>query len=232
MENQLTTTFIPKKPLMETPETGSRPTSRPVGFLSAISTILFLVTLALCAGVYFWKQYETSTVATLATSVTKVEKTFEPELITQLQILDRQLRDANGLLQNHTVLTPLFNALEASTLKQVRFNKFDVSFDPLNGTLVKMSGDADGYRTIAQESDVLGANTYLKNVLFSNFSLTQTGRVSFDLSFSLSPDFTSFVKAPIVTDANNIQTSVPITVQSTTASSVTGTLGTPVTTTH
>jgi hypothetical protein len=144
-QGQFTTTFIPKKPLAEVEPSGAQPVSRPVGLLSSISTILFFITLLLAGGIYFWKSYETSNVAVLADSIKKVEKTFEPELITQLQSLDRQLKNGSLLVKNHTVVSPIFDLLESSTLKQVRFTKFDVAVDDVKGTQVKMSGEAGGY---------------------------------------------------------------------------------------
>lgn len=197
MDNNFTTTFIPKKPMTETVDSGSRPVSRPAGILSSLSLVLFFITLLIAGGVYFWERAMIANVQTLADSVVKVEKTFEPELIVQLQSLDKQLKNGNALLKNHTVITPVFDLLESSTLKQIRFTKFDLTIDEAKGPLVKMSGESDGYRSIAQQSDLLGANAYLKDTIFSNFFLTQRGRVSFDLSFGVRPDFIDFEKAPI-----------------------------------
>jgi hypothetical protein len=60
-----------------------------------------------------------------------------------------------------------------------------------------MSGVADSYQSIAQQSDVLGSNTFLQNVLFSNFFLNQKGQISFDLTFGVKPSFVDFEKAPL-----------------------------------
>lgn len=209
MDNtQLTTTFIPKKPMADVSAAGgTAPVSRPVGLFSTISTILFFVTILISVGVYFWKSYETRQVAVLADSISKIEKTFEPELISKLQKLDKQLKNANTLLASHTVVSPIFDMLESSTLKPVKFTKFDVTFDDAKGTQVKMSGEADGYQSIAQQSDVLGANTFLKDILFSNFFLTQKGKVSFDLSFGARPEFVDFEKAPLAAIASQPQAS-------------------------
>lgn len=196
MENQFTTTFIPKKPMVPQ-QTDTRPVSRPVGFLSSMSLVLFIITLALAAGVFLWEKYETAKVQELAVSVQRVEKKFEPQLITQLQSLDKQLRNANTLLKNHTVTSPLLDLLESSTLKQVQFNKFDLSTDEVKGIQVRMSGVAQDYDTIAQQSEVLGASSFLKNVIFSNFFLTPQGKVNFDLSFGITPEFLGFQTAPL-----------------------------------
>lgn len=198
MENQFTTTFIPKKPIASATTDSNAPVSRPIGLLSTLSVILFFITIAIAGGVYFWEKLETEKVATLADSVSKIEKSFEPELITRLQSLDKQLKNADLILKKHQVITPLFDMLESSTLKQVRFSKIDVAFDDTtNVALIKMSGEADGYRSIAQQSDVFGANQFLKDIIFSNFFLNQKGKVAFDLSFSVKPDFVDFEKAPL-----------------------------------
>ena len=204
-QGQFTTTFIPKKPLMQAP-TENAPISRPVGLLSSVTAILFFVTILIGGGVYFWKSYETSNLATLQTSVTNVSKDFEPQLITQLQSLDIQLKNANTLVGNHTVISPIFDMLEASTLPQVQFSKFSVAFDASKGVQVTMSGVADGYQSIAEQSDVLGANAYLTDVIFSNFSLTQAGQVSFDLSFGVQPQFLNFQTAPLANTAGTTAT--------------------------
>lgn len=197
MDNNFTTTFIPKKPMNEPAENEMQPVSRPAGILSSLSVILFFITILIAGGVFFWEKAAAANVQTLADSVTKVEKNFEPELITQLQTLDKQLKNGNTLLKNHRVITPVFDLLESSTLKQIRFTKFDLVFDDAKGPLVKMSGESDGYRSIAQQSDLLGANAYLKDTIFSNFFLTTKGKVSFDLSFGIRPDFIDFEKAPL-----------------------------------
>jgi len=205
-QGQFTTTFIPKKPLATPEPSGSAPVSRPVGLLSTISVILFFITLLIAGGVYFWEQYQMKNIVSLQDSVAKIEKTFEPESIARLQKVDKQLKNANTLLKNHTVLVPIFDLLESSTLPQVRFTKIDAAFDDAKGLQIRMTGEADGYPSIAQQSDVLEVNQYLKDILFSNFSLNQKGKISFDLSFGVQNDFIDFEKAPIAAPLNTDMT--------------------------
>ena len=238
MENTFTTTFIPKKPIV--PETsGPRPVSRPVGLLSAFSAVLFFVAIVCAVGVYVWQQYETQQSTKLAASIAIVEKSFDPQLITQLQTLDTQLKSANTVLADHTVVTPIFNVLASSTLPQIQFTKMGLIDDPVNGMSVTMSGVADSYQTIAQESDVLGSTSAFKNVLFSNFVLTTAGQISFDLSFDVDPSITNFSTAPLAAPATPVPATtsatqtftLPQTI-STSGSSVTPTHSSGSTTTH
>lgn len=200
-QSQFTTTFIPKKPMVQEVATGA-PVSRPVGILSSVSLILFIITILMGGGVYFWETYTIKNVAVLENSVKTVEKEFEPQLITQLQALDKQLKNANVLIKNHAVVSPIFDLLESSTLKQVQFSKFDLVSEDTKGYSVKMSGVADGYRSIAQQADVLGASSYIKNAIFSNFFLNQQGRVTFDVTFGVTPEFLNFQTAPLVSVQN------------------------------
>lgn len=196
-QGQFTTTFIPKKPLTAPVSNEARPVSRPIGLLSSLAWVIFFITLLLAGGVYFWKGYQEKNLVLLSDSVKKIEKTFEPELVTELQALDRQLKNGSTLIKNHTVVSPIFDLLETATLQSVKFTKFDVVVDDIKGVTVKMSGEADGYRSIAQQSDIFGANSYLKDAIFSNFFLNPKGQISFDVSFGVRPDFVDFEKAPL-----------------------------------
>jgi hypothetical protein len=202
MSEQFTTTFVPKKPITPTLTSGGTQVSRPAGLLTSISTLLFFITLLIAGGVYFWQQFQAGNLVKLQESVATIEKTFEPQLITQLQTLDKQLNNANTVLKNHTVVSPVFSLLETSTLPQVRFTRFDMVNEEGKDAVVKMSGEADGYTFIAQQSDVLSKNTFIKDMIFSNFVLTQRGKISFDVSFSVRSEFTDFERAPLTTSVN------------------------------
>lgn len=203
MSEQFTTTFVPKKPVIQPPASRGASISRPAGLLTTISLFLFFLTAIMAGGIYFWQQFQTGNLDQLQKSVASIEETFEPQFITQLQKLDRQLIHAHTVLKNHTVVSPIFSLLETSTLPQVRFTRFEMTHEEGNDTLVKMSGEADGYTFIAQQSDVLSKNTFIKDMIFSNFVLTERGKISFDVSFSVRPEFVDFERAPLLTSVTN-----------------------------
>jgi hypothetical protein len=121
---------------------------------------------------------------------------FEPSKIVELQTLDRRINDTNELLDNHIAVTPIFSALQESTLKTVQYTKFAYvmptnSGDPIQ---VQMSGKARDYTSIALQSDSLATNKNIHDTIFSNLSLDQqTGTVAFDLVFFVNPDFVHYV---------------------------------------
>jgi hypothetical protein len=184
---ELETTFIPKKPFVtETPEPAAARAGH--GLFNLFATIIFIAALVAATVAYFSKVTFERQVVLMARQLEIARGAFEPGLIAEMQRLDKKLQAASAVLQDHLTLTPLFLELEKNTLKQVQFTDFSYTFEPTKIT-VKMTGRAADYRTIALQNDLLAANKYLKNILFSNMVLDEAGRVNFDLNFNVDPAF-------------------------------------------
>ena len=119
---------------------------------------------------------------------------FEPSKITELQILDKRLNASSEILSKHIAISPIFQALQAITMKTVRFTKFNYDFggDVDDKVNVKMSGAAKGYSFLALQSDLFAENKNFIEPVFSNLSLDLNGNVIFDLSFSVDPSFVDY----------------------------------------
>jgi hypothetical protein len=194
MENDFRTTFIPKKPIVPQAAPTSAPVSKPVGILFVLAVIIFIASLAIAAGTYFYKSYQSKQVADLAVSLDKVQKSLDANVIKEFSIMDKRLRNAETLLSQHNVTYPLFDALRTTTLPAVRYTKMDFAFNDAGGLDVTMSGESDGYRSIALQSQALTQNTDLSGIIFSNFIVTPKGRVSFDVSFAIPKGDLAFSK--------------------------------------
>src|SRR5689334_21273156 len=101
--NNFQTSFIPKKPLAEERVVAPRHTS----LFSFIATIIFFLSLAGAAGIYFYKASLESSVATMKSEIVAASDSFQPSALKELQILDRRLTDANHLLSNHIAVSPI-----------------------------------------------------------------------------------------------------------------------------
>ena len=118
----------------------------------------------------------------MKSDLTLAKGRFEPAKINELQLLDRRLIAANEILSNHIAVTPIFQALQAVTRKKVRFTKFgyDLGSDQNPKVDIKMSGIADGYLSIALQSDLFSTKAEAKNFIdpvFSNLTLDDKGNV-------------------------------------------------------
>jgi len=118
---------------------------------------------------------------------------FEPARISQLQVLDKRLKAASEVLNGHITVSPIFKALEAITMKTVRYTKFNYVLGDRNERVeIKLSGLAVGYRSIALQSDLFAKNKNLIDPVFSNLTLDDKGNVLFDLAFSVDPSFVNY----------------------------------------
>jgi hypothetical protein len=194
--NQPQTSFIPKQPIRE--EKAVSTSSRSFSLVNFIAIVVFFGSLAAGGGLYFYKGIIQTNIQAMNVSLTKAKAAFEPGLITDLQVLDKRLNSSKEILGNHISISPIFRSIESLTLKSVRFSKFSYEIPKDTKKIeVTMSGQTSGqggYRSIALQSNKLAENKYFEDIIFSNLSLTQTGGVSFDLTFTVDPNFVDFEK--------------------------------------
>lgn len=192
MEQDFQTSFIPKKPMLEERAVASRP----VGLLTIISIFIFITIVLVSGGLYFYKGVLAKNILDMQSTLNLAQGRLERTRINELQLLDKRLHYSTEVLKNHIALSPVFEALSKVTLKNIRYTKFGYDFgsDKLAKVLVKMSGQAVGYRSIALQSDIFTKETpFLIDPVFSNLSLDdKTGNVIFDLVFSVDPTFINY----------------------------------------
>lgn len=190
MDQNFQTSFIPKKPIVE-----DRPRSgKPVGFILVISVLIFLSMVASAGGVYFYKSIVTKNIADMENNLNIAKNRFEPSKITQLQVLDKRLKASNEILAKHIAVSPIFKALSEITMKSVRYTKFgyDVGSSKEARIVIKLSGQASRYSSVALQSDLFKKNKNLIDPVFSNLALDDKGNVLFDLEFSVDPHFVDY----------------------------------------
>ena len=193
MEQNFQTSFIPKKPMVEVRATATKP----VGILVVLSMLVLFTILLGTAGLYFYKTSLTKNLAQMEGDLSKARNRFEPSKITELQLLDKRLRASSEILSNHIAISPIFQALQAITMKTVRYTQFSYELGNNKDAMVtvKISGIATGYRSIALQSDLFTTKDEGKNFIdpvFSNLSLNEKGNVLFDLEFSVDPSFVDY----------------------------------------
>ena len=97
MAQEITTAFIPKKPLTEE-RAESVETKRPMGLFNFLATIIFVASLVAAGGVYLFKATLVKRVVQMSQQLELARGAFEPRLIAEMQILDKRLITASQLL--------------------------------------------------------------------------------------------------------------------------------------
>jgi hypothetical protein len=195
MEQNFQTSFIPKKPIVsETSNFSASSEGKSVGIFMIIGIFLFITVALAGVGMYFYKDILNKNVLQMERDLVLAKNRFEPEKINELQRLDKKLSAANEILKNHVAISPIFEKLNAITLKSIRYTKFSYEFDRTQNSrvLVSMSGVATGYRGIALQSDMFTKERYFIDPVFSNLSLDERGNVLFDLEFLVDPAFVDY----------------------------------------
>lgn len=128
--------------------------------------------------------------------LTIAKNRFEPAKINQLQILDRRLSASSEILHDHISISPVFQALSEITMKSVRYTKFsyDLGESGNDNVMIKLTGVATGYRSVALQSDLFSENKNMIDPVFSNLALDDKGNVTFELAFSVDPSFVDYVE--------------------------------------
>lgn len=204
MEQNFQTSFIPKKPIVEDRDVSRRP----VGLLTIISFFLFFAMVISLGGLYFYKTSLVKSISAMEKDLTIAKNRFEPEKITQLQTLDKRLSASSDILSQHISISPVFEVLGEITMKSVRYTKFsyELGEGSNDNVLIKLSGVATGYRSVALQSDLFSKNKNIIDPVFSNLSLDEKGNVVFELAFSVDPSFVDYTQT-IKTEGGG--TSVP-----------------------
>lgn len=208
MDQNFQTSFIPKKPMVR--ETYTPP--RSIGLLTIISLFLLFAIVLASGGLYFYKGVMKKNLENMKNNLVLAQNRFEPEKIKELQTLDKRLNAANQVLSKHIAISPIFQALQAVTMKSVRYTKFSYDLGQENNSRinVKMSGVTLGYSFLALQSDLFAKNKNFIDPVFSNLSLADNGNVAFDLDFYVDP---SFVDYKLMLLTNSKQTENPLNMQ-------------------
>ncbi|KKQ47452.1 MAG: hypothetical protein US65_C0010G0010 [Candidatus Yanofskybacteria bacterium GW2011_GWC2_37_9] len=190
MDSNFQTSFIPKKPIVEKRATSTHS----IGFFTVISIFILFTVLLASLALFFYKTVLTKNIAQMEKDLNLAKNRFEPSKIKELQVLDKRINSSNEILAHHIAVTPIFQALQLLTMKTVRYTKFDYSLEDGKDPkiIVKMSGQALGYSSIALQSDLFAKNKNLIDPVFSNLSLDDKGNILFDLEFLVDPSFVDY----------------------------------------
>ena len=180
-----------------------------IGFLTIASIFILFVVLIASGGLYFYKGIVTKNISKMENDLSLARSRFEPSRLAELQILDKRLQASSEILGKHISITPVFRSLEMLTMKTVRFTKFSYDLGDEKNLLtetgskvvIKMSGLAVGYRSIALQSDLLAKEKNFIDPVFSNLVLDEKGNVLFDLEFSVDPSFVDYKQMLLTTEA-------------------------------
>ncbi len=202
METKFQTSFIPKTSIV--PETNFRPQKQTSLFL-VLSFFLFLISILLGGLSFGYYRYLDGQKNQITNDLQKNVQYFEEDTIKRYARLDQKIDSAKSLFEKHIALSYFLDFLAKETLKSVRFLDFSYILDDEgNSADIVLNAQASGYNAVAYQSQLLGQQSSLKKIIFSNLDLDKTGNVVFKLGLTLDSTFVYYKKnvASFMKDAN------------------------------
>ena len=119
---------------------------------------------------------------------------LQPEAVTELIRLNSRIVSTQSLIENHRIITPVFDFLEAATPQNVRYTEFNFNMTPA-GLDLRLRGVAQSYAALAAAAEVYDrANSNFRNPSFSNLQLDDEGNVVFSLQMEVEPALLSYTR--------------------------------------
>lgn len=200
------TSFIPKRPVSSEPVPARRQ-SHAVGILSLFAVVTVLATIVSYGGVYVYEKQLVAQKAKADNQINEARKGIGTTFLGEMKMLNARIEGVKAAITHHIVVTPIFAALEQTTLRSIQYKSFTYAFAsdaPATATAtataaassvvqVTLTGVAKSYATIALQSDSFTQNTLIKNPVFSNLTIDdKTSNVNFKLVFTVNPAALSY----------------------------------------
>lgn len=183
MDPQVQGSFIPKQALTATASRNAGP-----GLFLLVALLVFLASLFAAGGVFAYQQLLDRSLAQKDNQLKTAEGAFDALAIQDLVRMDKRLIEAEALLQKHNAVSALLLFLGTITLERVQFTSMEFELQPDGSATLSLGGVADSFSGVALQSDQFGASKVLRDVIFSDIIVTDTGRVSFSVNATVEPE--------------------------------------------
>ena len=196
MSENVNISFIPKKPLAR--NEGVRK-HKPIATISFFISF-FIAMIAIGVSVMQFIRVEAvereriETIEKLKVYNDELERNDTIKEIEKNNEFVKRVDIVEGLLNKHVASTKIFDFLERTTAKKVRFSSFNFSKTEEDVTLT-MAGEATSYEVVAALTPLYRKEGgVLKSFTIGGFSLTDQGRISFNFTGIFNPSLISYVE--------------------------------------
>lgn len=190
METKMQTSFIPKKPIVDSRSEGSG-----ISLFLLLSIIIFIISVAMGGGVWLWKDSLNKQIIKDKEALAAAKASYEEGTINPLVRLDDRITVSNDLLKKHLAISPVFLLLEKNTLKNVRLKSFKFSYGAGDKIKLDLTGIAQSYEALSKQSDAFGAENlrqFISQPVVSDFSPTADGSIAFNFSALISSNLINY----------------------------------------
>ena len=194
MQPQFQSSFIPKGPTSSSIPSGgiNMPRRKQMDLFSFAASALFTLSIVLAGGVFLYQLFLNYSISQMKGELESARAALEPETVNTLIRLNSRLVSTESLIKNHQIITPIFDFLEISTPKTVRYTDFNFN-NTTKGPELIIQGQAVSYAALAAAAETFDkADTYFASTVFSDLKLDDKGNVIFTLRTQVKPAALSY----------------------------------------
>lgn len=187
-ENNDIPSFIPKS--QDTVKAKSQ-VDRIRNYLNAfffLGFILFAVSVAGAVFSYLIVNTSESSLAKSQEDLKEIRSQFDSAKIAELNRFDTRLRAVQGLLESHTVFSPVLDELEDHVIEVVQLKSASIDYSESEGLKISGQGEAASYESLAAQSDEFSRGTFFTNPIIDSFQKGENDFVSFQYTIRVNPD--------------------------------------------
>lgn len=182
MDPQVQGSFIPKASLAATASRNAGP-----GLFLLIGVLVFIASLFAAGGVFAYGQLLDRSLVDKDAQLKTAEGAFDALAIQDLVRMDKRLTQAELLLQKHVAPSALLLFLGTITLERVQFTSMDFTLEQDGSGRLALAGSADSFSGVALQSDQFSAAKVFRDVIFSDITVNEVGRVTFSVNATVDP---------------------------------------------
>jgi hypothetical protein len=160
--------FIPRESSGMTP--GKVRRTRTFHVFGFIATTMLIGSLVTAGGVYLLDRSAQNNLVEAKQNLQKLKDDIKEEHVAEIREFDRRVQAADLLIRNHISPLRIFDALEKYTKQKVQFTGFTLEHSPSLEVIVEIQGKTPEFKTLALQEASFGADTLLKNIVFSEVS--------------------------------------------------------------
>lgn len=190
MDPRLQSSFIPKKPILET---GPVKYAGEVNVLLIVSVFVFAVALLAAAGLFILNSSAKKSTQAIAIQIQEIQQSLSPAEVQDLEDLSTRLSITKQLVDYHVAASEAFSLLEQNLNKNVRLKSLEYIYS--DEGIVRMTSEAEAatFNSVAYQSDIFRANPAFIRPIFSDLELTDQNRVNFRFDTEISPDQLKYI---------------------------------------
>lgn len=190
--------FIPKQTPGATPGSVRR-RKRRFDVLSFGGAVVLVGSLALAGGTFFYKDYVAKGLEEQKLALAAERERFSESDIASVRELGRRIAAAKYRLDRHLAISKVFDALELTTMQNVRFRTFSLQRRPSEGVTLTASGVAQEFNTVALQEEQFRRDSIFGEAFFQNVT-NSIGVFDGDVTIDAPSDGESGVNFTVVTN--------------------------------